>query len=244
MSYLTFIIDNYDAFPASGAVFVHGSRKAWHNDAPDYDNAPLLSALNVSRALELHGYHNLRCDWSISTCDPAGPAQGSMEIKMQARLVPWDTRAVSDAALPEGLASLFGGSGRLGRNDAVRSQCCAQFVVSRANVWAHARDEYVAIRQWLLDETAGAAPVDDKVAGRILSYVWHILFIKRDSKEGSGAEGVNLQRLNSLACPRAEDCYCRLYGRCGLKSCTNGRCHGQYQLPKNLQLPVEDGDEL
>ena len=39
------MIDDYDDTPAVGAVFVHGSRRAWHNDAPDYDNAALLVSL-------------------------------------------------------------------------------------------------------------------------------------------------------------------------------------------------------
>jgi len=245
MGYLTFIIDNYNSIPKAGAVFIHGSRKAWHNDAPDYDNAHLLSILNIKRALEEGGgYHNLRCDWSISMCDPEAKAQGGMEVGMQARLVPWDTRAVSDAALPAGLASLFGENGRLERNDPVRAQCCAQFVVGRENLWGHGREEYVAIRQWLLDGVKGgnaaAAPVDDKVAGRILSYVWHILFMKREEDR----DGIELGRLNREACPSAEECYCRLYGRCGLGGCTPGRCRGQYSLPPNLQLPAEDVKDL
>ena len=37
MGYLTFLIDNYQDIPAAGAIFVHGSRWAWHNDDPDYD---------------------------------------------------------------------------------------------------------------------------------------------------------------------------------------------------------------
>jgi hypothetical protein len=241
MAYLTFLIDNYADFPAAGAVFVHGSRWAWHNDAPDYDNAALLAALNVSRALAPWGYHNMRCDWSASTCPPSTPPQGSLETSVQAALVPWDARAVSDAALPRALALLFGGHEKkassgllLGRTDAVRAQCCAQFVVARHRVWQHSRDEYVALRQWLLE----TAPRDDRIAGRILSYVWHILFMSQGESES--ATGVDLERLNSLACPRADECYCRLYGRCGLDRCTSpGSCYGQYQLPRDYKLPED-----
>ena len=68
MAYLTFLIDNYEDVPAEGAVFVHGSRWAWHNDDPNYDNAALLIQLNMTTALATLGYHNLRCDWSLSTC--------------------------------------------------------------------------------------------------------------------------------------------------------------------------------
>lgn len=66
MAYLTYIIDNYDDLPRAN-VFIHGSRFAWHNDDPAYDNAALLKDLNVTRALDPHGYANLKCDWSAST---------------------------------------------------------------------------------------------------------------------------------------------------------------------------------
>lgn len=265
MAYLTFLIDNYAHIPAAGVVFVHGARWAWHNDAPDYDNAALLAALNVSAALAPLGYHNLRCDWSASTCSPSSaPPQGSLETSLRAVLEPWNHRAASDKALPRALVALFGGdeyvsarSGgglHLGRTNAVRAQCCAQFVVARDRVWQHSRDEYVALRQWLLDgssdsgidkhlQNSNAAPRDDRVAGRILSYVWHILFIQQGESNAQDSSpdvynGVDLERLNTLACPRADECYCRLYGRCNLEHYTSpGSCYGQYRLPQDFRLP-------
>lgn len=244
MAYLTFLIDNYSRIPAEGLIFIHGSRFAWHNDHPVYDNLPLLQALNVSVALSPMGYYNLRCDWSAGTCDPKEALpQGSVETNARAVLEPGNLRAKADRALPGALASLFGGGKEkvlLGRTDAVRAQCCAQFAVSRERVWQHSRDEYVALRQWLLDGSGesglrneNAAPRNDLVAGRILSYVWHILFI------GLGeSDGVNLERLNAMACPRADECYCRLYGRCDLHECrTPGHCRGQYRVPPGYRLP-------
>lgn len=256
MAYLTFLIDNYADIPAAGAVFVHGSRWAWHNDAPDYDNAALLASLDISRALEPSGYHNLRCDWSTSTCLPSAPAQGSLEMRLQSAVAPWSARAASDIALPRALTAVFGGDegeylssqngGRLhlhlGRTDTVRSQCCAQFVVSRERLWQHTREEYVALRQWLLDGSDDGvnprsrndkvAPRDDRVAGRVLSYLWHILFAKQ-----TGEGGIDLGRVNQEACPSAEDCYCRLYGRCNLQCPNPGSCRGQYQVPQYYKLP-------
>ncbi|KAJ5653438.1 hypothetical protein N7490_000441 [Penicillium lividum] len=257
MAYLTFIIDNYADIPAAGAVFVHGSRWAWHNDAPDYDNAALLAVLDVPRALEQRGYYNLRCDWSTSTCPRTVAAQGSLEMRLQSTLEPWSARAASDTALPNAFANIFGGDDysaaerkarlELRRTDAVRSQCCAQFVVSRERIWQHSRMEYVALRQWLLDgledsrssQTHGgkAAPLDDRVAGRILSYMWHILFAKPN------ADGeLELRQLNQDACPSAEDCYCRLYGRCNLQCFNPGTCQGQYRIPPDYKLPSDWAD--
>jgi hypothetical protein len=236
--YLTFIIDNYYHIPEAGVVFVHGSRWAWHNDEPTYDNSALLKALDVHAALEPWGYHNLRCDWSVSTCPPSAKPQGSMEISLQAIISPWDARAVSDSVLPRAFEDLFGkaqSDGRLGKHHTVRSQCCAQFIVGRKNILQHSLQEYVALRQWLLDESRDAAPRDDRVAGRILSYLWHILFIKKQEVEENGA--ISLEKLNSAACPRAPDCYCRLYGLCNLEKCTDGHCYGQYEIPPNFKIP-------
>ncbi|KAJ9613737.1 hypothetical protein H2204_014700 [Knufia peltigerae] len=255
MTYLTFIIDNYETIPSSGAVFVHGARWSWHNDNPDYDNAALLAALNISSALTPWGYHNLRCDWSASTC-PMAVAQGSFGTSINAILEPWNQRLVSDAALPDALTALFGFENdrlkpgvrlHLGRHDAVRAQCCAQFVVSRESIHRHTLEEYVALRQWLLDGSSGqransnssqstkAAPPDDRIAGRIMSYVWHILFLDYDTLN----EHIDLEKLNELACPSAAQCYCRLYGRCDLQRCTQGRCYGQYVIPPGYRLPED-----
>jgi hypothetical protein len=248
MAYMTFLIDNYDHIPAAGVVFVHGSRWAWHNDAPDYDNRALLLALDIPAALTPSGYHNLRCDWSITSCIPSSPPQGSLETSLQSVMSPFDTRTLSDSLLPGALAAIFGGTGELaaegkvhlGRTLGVRTQCCAQFVVARENIWQHSRDEYVALRQWLLDGSSNSkdtqrgisAPSDDRVAGKILSNVWHILFIKHSSS----VSGLDLGQLNEQACPSAEACYCRLYGHCDL-DCSAGSCRGQYTLPNKMRLP-------
>jgi len=266
MAYLTFLIDNYDNIPAAGAVFVHGTRFAWHNDDPEYDNLALLLALNVSSATEADGYHNLRCDWSVGTCPANMRSQASMETSLQAATEPWNARAASDKALPRALLSLFGveghdsmtsalGRASIGRSDVVRSQCCAQFVVSRESVWQHSRQEYIALRQWLLDGNSmggsgrpgAAAPQDDRVSGRIVSYLWHILFIRHHGTTMTGGaegeeSGLDLEQLNYRACPSAADCYCRLYGRCDLDGCKAGSCRGQYSVPPKFKLPDDWAD--
>ena len=246
MAYLTFLIDNYDRIPEAGAVFIHGSRFAWHNDYANYDNLALLKALNVSAALQQMGYHNLRCDWSAGTCDPREvPPQGSLETSMRAMLEPWNARIASDTALPNALAILFGGDidykpAHIGRGDAVRAQCCAQFAVSRDSVQLHNREEYIALRQWLLDEGGDAAPKDDRVSGRIISYVWHILFLQPSGPRDDGRTAeIDLEGLNTLACPRANECYCYLYGQCDLEGCSSPGSCGQYRMPAGMKLPKD-----
>ncbi|KAA8651988.1 hypothetical protein EYZ11_012959 [Aspergillus tanneri] len=106
-TYLT-LIDNYDRIPVAGAVFIHGSRRAWHNDDPSYDNAALLLALDIPSVMLCSGYHNLRCDWSLlSTCAPSAGPQGSIENTAQAVLQLRSLRAVSDRALPGALQELL-----------------------------------------------------------------------------------------------------------------------------------------
>ncbi|KAM3066640.1 hypothetical protein ACMFMG_002352 [Clarireedia jacksonii] len=233
MTYLTFLIDNYENIPQQGAVFVHGSRYAWHNDHPKYDNLALLRDLDVPGALQYgHGYANLRCDWSVSTCPATTPAQGSWETQIQSFLQPWDRRAKSDVLVAKILKSSFGVE--LGRGEVLRSQCCAQFVVARENVWAWEKGDYMRLRTWVL-ETGEA----DQVSGRVVSYLWGVLFLGKgvDGSVGGKGKGLSLGELNSRACPTAEECYCRVYGRCGLDCKMKGSCKGQYSLPSNFKLP-------
>lgn len=246
ITYLTFLIDNYASIPQSGAIFIHGNRFQWHNDDPLYDNAASLAALNVPSALAATGYHNLRCDWSAGTCPKdSGPAQGSLETTINSILQPWSARSASDAAMPQAFAVLFGGDEylkhgkskglKLGGKHHLRAQCCAQFVVSKDSIHRHSREEYVALRQWLLDgygmsRNSNAAPRDDRIAGRVLSYLWHVLFIPQ--QDGP----VDLDILNKQACPSAAECYCKLYGKCDLK-CNARFCYGQYRVPPNMRLP-------
>jgi hypothetical protein len=245
LPYLTFLTSNYNLLASSsatpGVVFIHGSRFAWHNDHPVYDNLALLLSLNVSAAVETVGYANLRCDWSAGTCGSGIKAQGSVAVKLQAMTSPWDLRAVSDAALPAAFAEIFGGeseSAELASNAVLRAQCCAQFAVSVDSIKQHTLEEYIALRQWLLDGQSLASK-DDRVVGRILSYLWHVLFIKHESVASlTRTGGIDLGKLNGFACPEsASECYCRLYGRCELQQCEQrGQCTGQYSVPKRYKL--------
>lgn len=116
--------------------------------------------------------------------------------------------------------------------------------MARDNILQHTRAEYVALRQWLLDSGTESAPKDDRTAGRIISYLWHILFLPKQDytpRASPGAYGgVDLDRMNALACPSAADCYCRLYGRCNLPGCISPEtCIGQYEIPPEYKLPAD-----
>ena len=57
--------------------------------------------------------------------------------------------------------------------ETVAAACCAQFAVSRKQVLQRPREDYVKIRQWIID-----TPLDDAHSGRVMEYLWHIIFGK------------------------------------------------------------------
>lgn len=102
----------------------------------------------------------------------------------------------------------------------VGQACCAQFAVSREAILSRPREEYEHFRKWLIN-----TPLDDDTAGRVFEYLWHIIFGKEP-----------------VFCPDAGECYCKVFGLCGLKEqgkCDRERCEGRYTLPKYSQLPTD-----
>jgi hypothetical protein len=91
--------------------------------------------------------------------------------------------------------------------EVVGAGCCSQFAVTSKTIRRNKRDDYIRIRQWLLD-----TEIPDYMSGRVLEYSWHILFGK-----------------NAVHCPSTEECYCKVYGSCDL-DCMEGDC-GTYLYP-------------
>ena len=58
-------------------------------------------------------------------------------------------------------------------NVGIASACCAQFAVSRDQVLSRPLEDYVKIRQWLIDTDR-----DDAHSGRVMEYLWHVIFGK------------------------------------------------------------------
>ena len=54
----------------------------------------------------------------------------------------------------------------------------------------------------------------------MFEYTWHIIFGKA-----------------AVYCPDAAECYCKVFGLCGLKGCSKDGCAGRYTLPKVATLP-------
>ncbi|OCK80577.1 hypothetical protein K432DRAFT_392938 [Lepidopterella palustris CBS 459.81] len=93
--------------------------------------------------------------------------------------------------------------------------CCAQFAATRDKIRERPRKDYESYREWLLNTTLA-----DSISGRILEYSWHMIFGKE-----------------SVHCPSAEECYCKVFGLCNLECKERGSCTGRYILPPFSTLP-------
>lgn len=155
LAYLTFILDNYDALPATIA-FMHaherGRLPAWHVDAPGHSNPYTLQHLSLP-LVQRAGYVNLRCNWNPG-CSLASRRYAN---KNQVRITPsiWSALFGNETAMPEVIAQA----------------CCAQFVVSRERVRARKREDYVRMRDWVVGTGMG-----DDESGRVMEYLWHVVF--------------------------------------------------------------------
>ncbi|KAF2669758.1 hypothetical protein BT63DRAFT_268488 [Microthyrium microscopicum] len=200
MVYLTHIIDQYDTL-AARLIFIHADRYQWHNDDPRYDGRTSLQNLRLEY-VDAEGYVNLRCHW-LQGCPTA------VNLTMAPYIDPYkrDDVVNFDHRYASILHHLFPA---LSTPKMVAATCCSQFAVTSAAVRKQPRNVYINIRKWLLE-----TEMDDYDTGRVLEYMWHILF---------GKEAVH--------CPDADVCYCKLYGKCGL-TCKGGDC-GLYQYPLNI----------
>lgn len=104
---------------------------------------------------------------------------------------PKDPEKVVENELPRLWKRLFGEDAPE-MPDVIAQPCCAQFAVSREQVLRRPRSDYERIRSWLLE-----TPLEDGASGRIMEYLWHIIFGKE-----------------AIFCPYLMDCYCKVYGRC------------------------------
>ncbi|ODH49013.1 hypothetical protein GX48_04838 [Paracoccidioides brasiliensis] len=182
MVYLTHIIDHYDDYRDDAAIlFLHADQDQWHNDDEKYDGKRMLQRFSIPHLVR-EGYVNMRCHPYPGcttgldlTTSPAGENSESATI----------------AGFLQNFATLFPNS-TLPKQIAVG--CCAQFGVTAGTIRQNSRERYVLLRQWLLDTA-----LSDHISGRLMEYMWHILFGKP-----------------ARHCPDPQQCYCEVYGRCNL----------------------------
>ncbi|KAF7713994.1 Uncharacterized protein PECH_006148 [Penicillium ucsense] len=182
MVFLTYIIDRYDSLP-DVSLFLHGGRYQWHNDNPLYDSVISINHLQLNHVQET-GYANLRCTWIIGC-----PAE--LEPARYLRDRPQDPEHPTAVEFPDRFMELFPDEDL---PDVVGAACCSQFAVSRDRIRSRRKEDYSRARQFLIDTS-----LDSQTSGRIIEYVWHIMF-------GKPAQ----------YCPDTRQCYCQTYGYCNM----------------------------
>jgi hypothetical protein len=156
MAYLTYLIDHYDALP-SIVVFLHPHRDgffaAWHTDMRNHNNIDALGHLRLDHVKRM-GYVNLRCNWNPGCLD------GHREKAM---------------ITPEMWRDLFGPLAK--RPALIAAPCCAQFAVTSEQIRQRPREDYIRLRRWVLE-----TELKDALSGRVLEYIWHIVFGQSDEQ--------------------------------------------------------------
>ncbi|CAO1596835.1 hypothetical protein XANCAGTX0491_000665 [Xanthoria calcicola] len=158
MAYLTYIIDHYTSLPATLA-FIHphrrGFRDAWHTDTPLHDNVDALRTLQIPY-VQKNGYVNLRCNWNPG-CEKAHRKNKHITADVWRDVFKGASKA--SFSQPEYVPGEVGAA------------CCAQFAVSRNRVLERPLSDYEALRQWVVD-----SPLSDARSGRVLEFLWHVIF--------------------------------------------------------------------
>jgi len=199
MAYLTYIIDHYHTSIPSVVAFLHSHRsgffKAWHVDTPLHDNVNALQNLQLAHVRE-KGYVNLRCNWNPG-CKRMRKSNSHLnrriwwEIFGSTSTPFFNADAGAPAAVPV-MSSLTDSNVDVLEGMPIWTPCCAQFAVSREQIYQRPFEDYVKIRSWLL-----ATHLSDARSGRVMEFLWHVVF---------GMEASH--------CPDQATCYCEVYGRC------------------------------
>ena len=204
-------------------LFIHPQRFQWHNEDPMYDGVRMLSRLRLEEVAR-QGFVNLRCTWEIGcpgevTPDPrgthggglAGASEGDDEPSSHEGDAPAGGRdvnkAVRDRTYTDAFRAALPGEPL---PPVVGAPCCSQFALTAAAARRRPAADYERMRRWLQAES-GFMPA---VSGRAFEYLWHVVM---------GKPAVN--------CADAGDCFCRLYGLCGLECRDRASCEGRYVLP-------------
>jgi hypothetical protein len=157
--YLQYIIDNYDRLPST-IVFLHSHRdgypKAWHTEFPDHNNVRTAQMLRTD-FVQRNGYANLRCNPNPGCPDEIRPSRKER-----------DEENLPELAFPE-VWEIFFNDTKV--PEVIATPCCAQFAVSKAQVLQRSLSNYQRYHQWLME-----TELSDEVSGRIMEYMWHIIF--------------------------------------------------------------------
>lgn len=160
LAYLSYVIDNYANLPST-LVFLHSHRSAWHIDTPLHDNVVALQSLQIP-FVQRNGYVNLRCNWHPGCLEAhRHNAHVTPEVWKDVFAGTSTEEKGQEHTLNEQAPTLVGAA------------CCAQFAVSKNQVLVRPLSDYVRFREWIIDTEESDAKV-----GRVLEFLWHVIFGK------------------------------------------------------------------
>ena len=156
MTYLTYIINHYDALPDI-LIFMHSHRWTHHNNALlGYDASEMVRRLKSDYVIR-KGYVNLRCHWSPGCPEWLHPGNLQESLEKQEEVVL--SRCWSELFPSDPLPAALG------------QACCAQFALSKERVLSIPLSRFIFYRDWIARTT-----LSDYVSGRIWEYSWQFLF--------------------------------------------------------------------
>ncbi|KAF2110436.1 hypothetical protein BDV96DRAFT_584003 [Lophiotrema nucula] len=156
MTYLSWIIDNYDTLP-DVSIFMHAHQYTWHNDDILGNNAAQMIKRLSRQRVWREGFVNMRCSWFPGCPDWMHPGETTENVYKQ-----------EEVLLAKSWSELF----PLDPVPSVLAQpCCAQFALSRERIQAKPHAQYVWYREWLF-----STKLPDFLSGRIWEYVWQFVF--------------------------------------------------------------------
>ena len=156
MTYLTYIINHYDALPDI-LIFMHSHRWTHHNNALlGYDASEIVRRLKSDYVIR-EGYVNLRCHWSPGCPEWLHPGNLQESLEKQEEVVL--SRCWSELFPSDPLPAALG------------QACCAQFALSKERVLSIPLSRFIFYRDWIARTT-----LSDYVSGRIWEYSWQFLF--------------------------------------------------------------------
>lgn len=143
-------------------VFLHSHRDgypvAWHTELETHSNVDTVQLLKTD-FVQKTGYTNMRCN----------PIPGCPD-EIQPFRSPRDEARTSEIVFPEAWHAFFNNTNI---PEVIAAPCCSQFAVSRDQVWKRPLEDYQRYQQWLME-----TELPDDVSGRIMEYMWHIIFGK------------------------------------------------------------------
>ena len=159
--YLQYIIDHDHNLPYT-MVFLHSHRDgyplAWHTELEMHSNVDTVQLLNTG-FVQKTGYTNMRCTPTPGCPDEIQPFRS-----------PRDESRTSEIVFPEAWKAFFNNTDIPA---VIAAPCCSQFAVSREQVWKRPLEDYQQYHRWLME-----TELPDDVSGRIMEYMWHIIFGK------------------------------------------------------------------